>query len=128
MSKKPTEKKILVVDDDPLNCEILMELLSSEGYDVAMALSGDEALEVSRRERPHAVLLDINMPGKSGLDILRELKSIVPETPVVMLSGLYGEELVRKALREGAAGYITKPVHPLRLMELISKFETTGGG
>lgn len=128
MSQKAERKKVLVVDDDPLNCEVLRELLSAEGYQVEVALSGQEALEVSGVQRPHIVLLDLSMPGKSGLETLRELKSTLPEAALIMLSGLHEEELASKAKDEGAAGYISKPIHPGRLMEIISGLEKPGGG
>ncbi len=116
-----TEKRVLVVDDEPLNCDMLQEFLEGQGYRVEVALSGSEALEISRKERPHLVLLDVNMPGKSGLETLRELTANVPETQVIMLTGLHDEVLAKQAETEGARGYITKPIQPDRLLELMAK-------
>lgn len=120
MKQKKAAKRVLVVDDEKLNCDMLEEFLSSQGYDVSVALNGSEALKTSRRERPHLVLLDVNMPGKSGLETLKELKTIVPESPVIMFSGLRDKVLAKQAQADGAAAYITKPIHLGRLLELIS--------
>lgn len=120
MKDNKAAKRVLVVDDEKLNCDMLEEFLSSQGYDVSVALSGSEALKVSSRETPHLVLMDVKMPGKSGLETLKELKTIVPEAPVVMFSGLSDKALAKQAQADGAAGYITKPIHLGRLLELIS--------
>lgn len=114
-------KKILVVDDEPLNCEMLQELLQDEGYQVAVAFSGDEALEATEMEMPDLVLLDIRMPGKGGLDTLRELKALHPDLAAIVLTGLHDRALAEQAKAEGAAGFITKPIQPDRLLGLIGK-------
>lgn len=66
-------RKILVVDDERLFCNLLCEFLEKKGYSVTMAHSGDKGLAAYRQERPTLVLLDILMPGKDGLETLREL-------------------------------------------------------
>lgn len=119
MSQKE-RKKILVVDDEPLNCEMLQEFLSSSGYEVATALSGDEAIAAANKAQPDLVLLDIKMPGKSWLETLQELRTIAPEVQVIMVTGLRDEVLALEAEAEGAIGYVTKPVHLGHLMELIT--------
>lgn len=123
MSQKDPRKRILVVDDESLSCGMLEEFLSGSGYEVSLALNGDEAIEAALKTRPDLVLLDVKMPGKSGMETLQELRAIVPEAPVIMLTGLYDEVLARQAEAEGAAGYVTKPVHLGRLLELIKKLD-----
>ena len=105
-------KKILVVDDDPSSTEVFHDFLESKGYTVVEAHSGREALERYSLERPDLVLLDMMMPGMSGLVTLRELKALDPQAQVIMLTGLYEEELVKQALAEGALDYITKAISP----------------
>ena len=104
-------KKILVVDDEPDFCEVLRDFLGSKGYSVLEAHDGEQALEVYRQERPDVVLLDMMMPGMSGLVTLRELKGLDPEARVVVVTALNEEGLVEQALVEGALDYITKPIN-----------------
>ncbi|MDV2504709.1 MAG: response regulator, partial [bacterium] len=80
--------KILVVDDEEFFCRELRRFLEGKGYNVLEAYSGDEALEVYRQERPDVVLLDIRMPGKDGLETLKELKELDPEASVIMVTAV----------------------------------------
>ncbi len=105
-------KKILVVDDEPDFCDALRDFLTSKGYEVAVVLSGEEALPAYMQEKPDVVLLDIQMPGKDGLQVLRELKAIDPAARVIMITALMEEEVAKQALVEGAFEYITKPIDP----------------
>ncbi len=103
-------QKILLVDDEPSVRRELRKFLEGKGYDVVEASSGDEGVEVYRQERPDVVLLDMMMPGMSGLLALRELKALDPEASVMMVTALHQEELVKQAMDEGAFDYITKPI------------------
>ena len=107
-----TAKKILVVDDEPDFCDALRDFLTSKGYEVAVVLNGEEALPAYMQEKPDVVLLDIQMPGKDGLQVLRELKAIDPAARVIMITALMEEEVAKQALVEGAFEYITKPIDP----------------
>ena len=104
--------KILVVDDEPLHCDLMREFLEGKGYSVVEAFDGDQALELYKRERPDVVLLDMRMPGKSGLETLRELRAFDPEARVIMVTAIQQEELDQQAVvevEEGVLDYITKP-------------------
>ncbi len=114
--------KILVVDDEPIACKTLRQFLESRGYRAFTAYSGDEALALYRQEKPDLVLLDIRMPGKDGLQTLRELKTLDPEAGVFMVTGVLDEEVADTAKLEGAYEYITKPVNPHCLELLITKW------
>ncbi len=103
-------QKILVVDDEPSARRELRKFLEGKGCDVVEASSGDEGVEVYRQERPDVVLLDMMMPGMSGLIALRETKALDPEASVMMVTALHQEELVKQAMDEGAFDYITKPI------------------
>jgi len=103
-------KKILVVDDEPDFCEALRDFLGSKGFEVAIALSGEEALPAYMQEKPDVVLLDIQMPGMDGLETLRALKAIDPEAAVIMLTTIVDEPLAKQARAKGALEYITKPI------------------
>ncbi len=102
--------KILVVDDEPSARRELRKFLEGKGYDVVEASSGDEGVEVYRQERPDVVLLDIMMPGMSGLAALQELRALDPEASVIMVTVLHHEELAKQAMDEGAFDYVTKPI------------------
>ena len=110
--------KILVVDDKPDFCEALRDLLKGKGYHVVVVLSGEEALPAYMQHQPNLVMLDMMMPGMSGLVTLRELKGLDPEASVVVVTALKEEGLAKQAMDEGAFAYITKPINPEHL-ELV---------
>ncbi len=103
------EKKILVIDDDPFLLEIIGLRLSKEGHEVVLASSGTEALESVYQQRPDLVLLDAVMPGMSGMEVLRRIKSLDASIPVAVMSGL-DEDESRRFLEEGAMKFIPKPI------------------
>ncbi len=102
--------RVLVVDDDPQARELLRDFLTAKAYEVIEAATGGEGLKRLREERPHLVLLDINLPDLSGLEVLREAKAIDPTVGVIMVTGVQEEEIGRRAMRDGAFDYITKPL------------------
>ncbi len=101
--------RILVVDDEPDAVELLQEYLLTKGYEVLTATNGEEALIKIREARPHAILLDIRMPGMNGLEVLKRAREIDPEAGIVMMTADTAEETTRQALELGAFDYITKP-------------------
>ena len=103
-------KKILIVDDEPDFCDALRDFLQSKGWETVIALSGEEAISVYTRENPNVVLLDILMPGKDGVETLRELKALDPSANVIMVTAVKEDEIAKQAMNEGAFEYITKPV------------------
>ncbi len=103
-------KRLLVVDDEPEMRSVLVDYLQGKGFDVESAASGEEALRRVPGFRPHVVLLDITMPGPSGVDTLKRIKALPHETCVVMVSGQEDQETARRTLALGAADYIRKPV------------------
>jgi len=105
-----TPTRVLVVDDDPDVREVLAEYLASKGFDVAQARGGEEALEHIRESCPEIVLLDITMPGLSGVDTLRRIRALSADTCVVMVSANADVETARQTLALGATDYVPKPV------------------
>jgi DNA-binding response OmpR family regulator len=103
--------RVLVVDDEPDAVELLQEFLTSKGYEVATAFSGDEALRKIKEERPHLVLLDVRMPGMNGLDVLRQVRQFDQEVGVIMVTAVNEEDTGREALKLGAFDYIVKPLN-----------------
>ena len=102
--------KVLVVDDEPAAVELLVEFLSSKGYEVLTATNGEEALQRVKEDRPHLVLLDIRMPKMDGMEVLRRIREIDPEMGVIMVTAVNEEDVGRKALEMGAFDYIVKPL------------------
>ncbi|MDP2268565.1 MAG: response regulator transcription factor, partial [Deltaproteobacteria bacterium] len=88
---------------------------------VAEAANGNEVLEVARSQSVDVVVVDITMPGKSGLDTLKELKKLQPRLPVIVLSMHPSDQYAVRVLRAGAAGYLTKESAPGELVKAIKK-------
>ena len=120
--------KILIADDHPIVRRGLQQILSGEA-DVAMvgeAQNSAEVLELVRTQEWDVVVLDITMPGRGGLDTLKELKRLYPSLPVLMLSIHPEDQYAVRAFRAGAAGYMTKESAPDELIRAIRKI-TRGG-
>ncbi len=110
MNQMDTSPRVLVVDDDTLMRELLKALLRDEGFTVVgEAKDGLSALALVDRVRPDLVCLDVNMPGLSGLDVLKSIKSRHESCRVVMISGDASMATVREAVGFGAVGFIVKP-------------------
>ena len=115
------QSSILVVDDNDLNLSLMRDLLASRGYDVATAMSADEAWAAIRTEHPDLVLLDVIMPGRSGYDLCRELKenSTTRLIPVVMVTGLTDRDDRIRGKEAGADEFLTKPFFPEELFARV---------
>ncbi|MBD3232164.1 MAG: response regulator [candidate division Zixibacteria bacterium] len=100
--------KILVIDDDPKVPWILSEGLSDD-YEIISARDGDEGMEILAKDKPDLVLLDIKMPGKSGIEILENVKSFDKQLNVIMLSGHGDTKNIVKSIKKGASEFINKP-------------------
>ena len=105
---KPTET-ILVADDDRVIRRNLALLLRAEGYQVVEAGDGEEALAAVREARPAAVLLDLKMPRRDGLEVLAELGPALADLPVIVVTAFGGSTVAIEAIRRGAYDYLTKP-------------------
>ena len=117
---------ILIVDDDRPFCELVSVLLERAGYSSVKATSGEEALAAARRQRPAAVLLDIQLQGMSGYAICRELRDQFGEQlPIIFLTGARTEpsDLVA-GLLIGADDYMTKPLDPDELLARVKRAVT----
>jgi len=101
---------VLIVDDERPNLESLEKIFSREGWRVALAASGAEALEALRRERPAVVVTDLMMPGMGGDSLLRAIKTISPETEVVLMTAHGTVESAVSAMKDGAYDFILKPL------------------
>lgn len=100
---------LLLVDDDAVYRERLAKAIMSRGYEVFTAANAEAALALAEGESPEFAVLDMRMPGESGLDLLRRLKAIDPTTRVLMLTGYGSISTALEAVRLGAVHYLTKP-------------------
>lgn len=101
--------RMLVVDDELRICDFLKGFFATRGYDVFSATSGEEAITQTPAIRPAIILLDVRMPGISGLDALPKLKALNPQTKIIMVTALDDDSLMAEAISRGASDYITKP-------------------
>lgn len=106
MQEKP---RILIVDDEIEVCRILKDFMVFKGYEVQTAQDGKEAIDKVKSFKPHIVLLDIIMPGMGGIEALKEIKKIAPETGIIMVTAVVEEEIAQKIMELGAYDYILKP-------------------
>jgi two-component system KDP operon response regulator KdpE len=109
---------ILVVDDEPQIRRVMRTTLVAQGYEVSDARTGDEALELVRSEKYDLVLLDVNMPGISGIQTCREIR-LGSDLPIIMLTVRGAERDKVQALDAGADGYLTKPFSMSELLARI---------
>jgi len=99
---------ILIVDDEPQIRRVLRSTLTFRGYELVEAASGEEAVELARKTKPDLILLDVNLPGISGIETCRELRRFTA-APIIMLTVRNGERDKVAALDAGADDYVTKP-------------------
>jgi len=119
-------RRILVVEDNPVNLELVTELLEQEGYQVLTAESAEAALRLTLAERPDLILMDLQLPGMTGYEATRRLKAD-PSTatiPVLAItaSAMLGDDL--KAREAGCDGYLTKPLDTHTFRETLRRFLT----
>lgn len=111
--------RILVVDDDRDTASALQELLAGAGHDVRVASDGGTAIRAVVTDAPDLVLLDIEMPGLSGVDALAAIRAVAPAVRVIMLSGTTDPELAKRTLAFGAFEYIPKPFSVPHLLDIV---------
>ena len=105
----PAPARVLIVDDEPSVVEVFQEFLASQGYALTVAGSGEEAVRRLPELKPDVILTDLNLPGLSGLEVMRAAKSVDPEVCVVVVTGYASASTAIDALRQGAYDYVTKP-------------------
>jgi len=121
-------KKILVADDDPLIVQILRAGLRAQGWDVVVAADAMQALMFAMNAAPDAILLDINMPGGTGVTALKRLKQSVKTAhiPVVVLSGTTDPQIPDTVREMGAQTFLPKPVDLDEVVRVLNELLGTG--
>lgn len=114
--------KILLVDDAAFMRMRCAKLLTENGYDVAEAENGQEAISKYQSYRPDLVLMDITMPVMDGISATREIKNLDANARVVMVSALGQQTMVIEAIKAGAKDFVVKPFEPDKILATVRKF------
>ncbi len=117
-----TAKKILIADDEPDILEIIQYNLQSEGFEVITAKNGNEAIDKAKKNLPDLIILDIMMPGKTGMEVCNLLRQqpIFKNTLIIFLTAVNDESTEIKGLENGADDYLTKPISPKVLLSKVN--------
>jgi two-component system chemotaxis response regulator CheY len=113
--------RILVVDDSAFMRMRNVTLLKELGHETLEAGDGSQAVEVYRQQKPDAVLMDITMPGKDGLEALREIMALDPAARIAMCTAMGQQAMVMEAIKNGARDFVVKPFDPDRVQAAIRK-------
>ena len=119
IENRPGRKRsVLIVDDEKIIRNSLKDWLQ-DGYDVTMAETGEEAIKVIKNHDFDVIVLDVRLTGKSGLQVLKEIKEIKPQIKSIIITAYPSVELAIEAMKAGATDYIVKPFSPDQLEKLI---------
>jgi len=113
--------RILVVDDEIAVCEIIKDFLTLKGYEVFTASDGYTAINKVKEVCPHLVMLDIVMPGISGIKVLKEIKKINPKTKVIIITAVPDQGIITESIDLGAYDYIRKPMDLKHVGNIVMK-------
>jgi DNA-binding response OmpR family regulator len=117
--------RILVIDDDAALVELLTSALTDSGFDVVAAHHGGDGLMLADVQTPDLVLLDVRMPGMSGVEVLQQMRARWPWLPVIVVTGLADTTLARSLLDRGAFDYVAKPFDVDHLQRCVAAALTT---
>jgi DNA-binding NtrC family response regulator len=118
--------KILVVDDDAIVVRSCKRILEAEGFEVITVPSADDALETVKKYDFDLLLIDVKMPKRDGMYLMREVKKDLPEIPIIVMSGYPTPETVADVLELGATQFIPKPFRPDELIKTIHQVIQSG--
>ncbi|MBI1891942.1 MAG: response regulator [Burkholderiales bacterium] len=114
---------VLIADDNHISLDLLKGLLASLGYvDIKCVMDGDAAIASYQGKKSDILFLDINMPVKSGLDTLKEIRAVDPNAFVVIVSGECSAANIQQSLALGAQGFVVKPYSVSRVKEALDKY------
>ena len=121
-----SRKRILIIEDNPLNMKLFSAMVGSQGYDVLQAGDGRAALDLARRHHPNLIIMDLQLPDMSGLDVTRMLKADDDTRDIAIIAttayALRGDE--EKIHASGCDGYMAKPIAVSNLLDLIDALIT----
>lgn len=123
MENTDNKKRILVVEDEKLITMQITRVLSRAGYDiVGTASDGEEAIKKANELHPHVILMDLVMPRTHGLDAIKEINGSLPDTNIIVVTGLQSKSILVEALKAGAKDGIFKPFKEHELLEVVEKY------
>jgi len=125
--KEPNSKTILIVEDDSVTRRALKRLLQVEGWKTIEAENGVQGLRIFRSQLPEIILTDIVMPGFDGFFLTAVIKSISPQSPVVIMTGLTDAELNGKPHHLGISALLRKPFEPEELLDVLNAVSHSSG-
>ena len=116
--------RILIIDDSDLCCSILSIILRSDNYKiVGIANDADAGVKLAQACKPDIIMLDIVMPGVSGIEAIQPIKAVAPNALVLMVSGIEDNDMVVQAIQAGANGYIIKPFNSESVINTMKKIK-----
>lgn len=115
-------KKILIIDDSSLSRKIIKRMIGEQTYFFVEAGDGEAALDVFTKERPDLVVLDLNMSGMSGIEVLRHIRQLDPQAKVIIGSADIQQATMDELMQAGASAYITKPFKQEQLQQMVARF------
>jgi len=123
MTDKDIIKKVLIVEDEQVLLKTIEFTVKNRGYETVTAIDGETAIKLIKDENPDLVLLDVMIPRKNGIEVLREMRedNLFKETPVILLTNLSDEETISQGVTLGAKGYFVKA--DLTLDEIADKVD-----
>ncbi len=121
MANEELKANVLLVDDEEQFLKVVSQRLGMRGLKVETATSGDEAVKKAEQRDFDAIILDLVMPGKSGIEVLKEIKSKHPDLQIIILTGHGSIEAGVEAIKEGAIDFLQKPVDFEKLLKKISE-------
>ncbi|MDH7513946.1 MAG: response regulator [Clostridiales bacterium] len=116
-------QKILLVEDDPVQVELIKKHLEASGYNLVVAKNGLEGIRIAQKERPDLILMDMIMPGMHGLEAIIKLKEnpLTESIPIIALTIMSSPKFVQECYRAGIIGYVKKPYDPKILLESVER-------
>ena len=118
------KKRILIVEDNDLNLKLFRDLLTAHGYETIETKEGLEAITMTRNQRPDLILMDIQLPEISGLDVTRRLKSeeVICDIPIIAVTAFAMKDDEEKILMAGCQAYISKPISIVPFLNTVRRF------
>jgi len=115
--------KVMLVEDNPQNMKLLEILLRAKSYDLLKACDGEEALDVATREQPDLIVMDMQLPKMSGVEVTRRLRQmpVFRQTPIIALTAFAMRGDRERFLEAGCNAYISKPIHTRELPKIIDQ-------
>ena len=122
-------KRVLVVEDNPLNMKLFVAMITAQGYEVLEAFDGPRGLDLAHRQRPDLIVMDVQLPGMSGLDVTRSLKidDSTRDIPIIATSAYFDSGDDARLRASGCDGFMAKPIAVLEFLDMVAAFMAEPG-